>query len=66
MTVKRPKKVCIICGEFKETWAKGKCRLCYAKDPDRMRRYNERRRARRPLNTKSPTYISDVILLKKF
>lgn len=46
-------KVCIVCGEYKEHHAKGKCRECY-----------QREHHRRPINTKSPVYLGCTIAEK--
>ena len=47
----RFRKTCIVCGEFKEYHAHGKCKRCYNK-------------ARKPTNTKSGTYLGCTIAEK--
>ena len=75
----RLKKTCIVCGEYKEHCAHGKCKSCYSKernkDPDIMRRKRERNKdpdrmrrkrehRRKPLNKKSSNYLGCTIAEK--
>lgn len=60
MTRIRPQKICIVCGEYKEHYAYGKCRNCYRREC----------RIKKPSNTKSGTYlgcnVAEKVLSKVF